>query len=202
MRTARAILFVCLLFVLHSTAVAGTIRTFDITIDYFTPTVGPMEAFFDFVMFESPVNAWPSEPPFPPAIAERSTTLLPGIARWREVIEDDDLSDNYFMAWGEILYPEATVTLFVAEPHTGYVPDWMVWGWGPPWISMEDLLTTNAITGDLFIFAGYDTQPGTPHPWTVGTWTIAAVPEASSIFLFGTGLALMCGMLSHRKRRQ
>lgn len=200
MRTARTILFVCLLFVLHSTAVAGTLRTFDITIDYFTPTVGPMEACFSFEMFESPVNAWPSEPPFPPAIAEHSTTLLPGITRWQEVIEDDDLSDNYFMAWGEIpTLPEPT--LFVAEPHTGHVPDGTVWGWGPPWISMEDLLTTNAITGNLFIFAGYDTQAGSTHPWTVGTWTIAAVPEPSSIFLFGTGMALMCGMLSRRKRR-
>lgn len=176
--TAAVLLF------LTSRAQASPID-FLLTVNQYTPTVGPPEISFNFTFFESATNGWPGSLP-PHVLATGGANLLPGVRQFNVSLDVATLDNLYFNAWG--FYSSnapAFQSIYVAEPPTGPVSDALAYAYGPPWIPLANL--GGGLSGDFRYIYGYSRGP-------IGTWEltdpapVTAVPEPTSLLLLASGL--------------
>jgi len=197
MKTLLIVLFTLAFSAVASLAHATPVPL-DVAITYYTPAVGPLDAGFQFWMFESATNGWPNADT-PASTASGGSTLSPGINQYSVSPNVTDLSRLYFTAAGSYRSgPGLSVSsVFVAEPPAGHVSDASAFGFGPPWISLANVGSAS-LSGDLWVINGYSNQAN--GSFKVGTWevsqpqtvdvsTVAQTPEPATMLLLGTGLA-------------
>lgn len=153
-----------------------------LTIDHYTPVIGPPEIGFQYAFFQSATNGWPGSFPPGPLLASGGAALLPGVTQFSISLDAVSLENIYFNANGGYWSGPGFqfLSLYVAEPPTGPVPDSLAFGYGPPWISLANL--GDGLSGDLHYIYGYSNGP-------IGTWQVTSVPEPTSLLLLGSGLA-------------
>lgn len=184
-----------LLILLALPAQAATIDLL-LTVDHYAPIIGPPGIGFSFRFFESSTNGWPGALAPGPYLAQGSAGLLPGLTSFNVSLNAESLDDVYFTADGGYFSGPGFqfLSLYAAHPPTGPVPDSLIFGYGPPWISLANL--GSGFSGDLQYFFGYSNGP-------IGTWTVTpatAVPEPTSLFLIGSGVVALAAN-RYRKSR-
>lgn len=145
-----------------------------ITVIYFTPTIGPLNANFSFSIYENDNNLWGSDKQFSiTPIITKSDTIVPGVNTFDISINTANPLKLYITGSGIIENNHGHPSIFVAERPSGHVSDAEAFGvWGPPWISLAKLSVGIGVAADLFIINGTDNQIGSAHPWVVGSWAV------------------------------
>lgn len=138
-----------LLLLLTSRAEAAPISLL-LTLDYYTPTVGPPEIGINFRFFTAATDGCGVSPAVPrTALVTGGASLLPGVSQFNVALNVDSLDNVYFNADGSylsVLGPSVipgqffySTSIYVAEPPTGYVSDGTANQYGPPWIPLANL---------------------------------------------------------------
>jgi len=177
----------------------------NVAITYYTPAVGPPDASLAFWLFESATNGWPGAPLPQPPLASGGGALLPGVTQYPVALNIADPSHTYFIADGSYLSGPFLIfrSIFVAEPPTGHVSDESAFVFGPPWISLANL-GSGGLSGDLWTINGFSNQGD--GSFKVGSWQVtsapevAPVPEPTTVFLLGTGVAAAIRRPRRKKR--
>lgn len=191
-----------------SNAQAIPSQMLNIKVTYYATPSWVVHNGFGFSLFTSPSNMWATPEMWQnmEELASGEAAFTPGRAVYEVSASVADLSNLYMqMAGGFLGCPPGDCenpyyqSIFVAEPPTGWVSDQEAWMYGPPWISLANVGSGLALSGDLEIINGYDA--GTYRPWVVGTWEVTPVPEPSSLLLIGAGLSGL-GLATYRRRRQ
>jgi PEP-CTERM motif len=189
---------VALLLLFTSPARASTINLL-LTVDMYEPTViGPRDLDFSFSFFQSASNGWPDSTLQPRTFLVRGgARLLPGVAQYNVSLDAGSLDDLYFTGFGSYqTLGTGFLSIYVAEPPDGAVPDRLANQFGPPWIALSTL--GDGFSGEFQYINGFSRGD-------IGTWSITPAPEnpipapePASMLLFGSGLAA----LAAKKYRQ
>ncbi len=184
-----------LLLLLSSRAHAAPIAL-EFTFDHFTPIVSPEQIGLSFTFFESPTNGWPGAFPPQPYLAQGGTSLVPGWTQVDVSLNTDNLNDVYFTLHGSYFLGDGSVGLFVAAPPSGPVPGELAFGYGPPWIPLQNI--GSGFGGELEFFFGQSI--GDLGTWELTPETPVPVPEPASFLLLGSGIAALAANKYRRLR--
>lgn len=167
-----------------------------LTTDYYWPTVGGPSIGLQYEFIENPTNGWLSGSAPQTVLWRTNMVMLPGVTEFNIALDAENLDDIYLRAWGFYTIND-TLSFYVAEPPEGPVQDATVFAFGAPWIPLADL--GDGLSGNFRYVSGISRGP-------IGTWELTAVqdamtpvPEPTSIFLLGSGLA---AVVARRYRRR